>query len=276
MGKTGRVEEIATEYANAKLTRTLTVTGVREDGYHLISAEMVSLDLCDTLEISSGVGLSLVDAIMWTGGNSASESGFSVPTDDSNLVARALALAGARAKVVLTKRIPAGAGLGGGSSDAAAILRHFGVEDPALGAQLGADVPFCITGGRALVTGVGEILEPMPFVDRNFVIVTPNFGVSTVSVYRAFDEIGVGELATTPNDLTAAAFAVEPRLVDWHDLFAQESKLPVVLAGSGSSLFVECERDAQTELVARMRKRVSERGERALVTPAKTVGSSRG
>ena len=77
------------------------------------------------------------------------------------------------------KHIPAGAGLGGGSSDAAAILRWAGVDDVELAASLGADVPFCLVGGRARVTGVGEIVEPLPFVARTYTIVTPLFGVST-------------------------------------------------------------------------------------------------
>ncbi len=102
-----------------------------------------------------------------------------VPTDDTNLIRRALALVGRTAHVRVEKHIPAGGGLGGGSSDAAAILRWAGVDDLDLAASLGADVPFCLIGGRARVTGVGEIVDPLPFVDRTFTVVTPPLSVST-------------------------------------------------------------------------------------------------
>src|SRR5204862_6017924 len=108
--------------------------------------------------------------------------GADVPTDDDNLVRRALALTGRRAHVRLGKRIPAGAGLGGGSADAAAVLRWAGIEDVALAARLGADVPFCLRGGRARVRGVGEVLEPLPFEARTYTLLLPSFGCSTVAV----------------------------------------------------------------------------------------------
>ena len=139
--------------APAKLTVSLRITGVRDDGYHLIDAEMVSLDLADRLTISEGDGLEIVGPA--AGG---------IATDDTNLVRRALAAVGRRAHVRVEKHIPAGAGLGGGSSDAAAILRWAGVDDLAVAASVGADVPFCLVGGRARVTGIGEIVEPLPFV----------------------------------------------------------------------------------------------------------------
>src|SRR6185295_8964358 len=97
------------EFARAKLTLSLRVVGVRDDGYHLIDAEMVTLDLADTLEINDGDGLDVVGAP-------------DVDAGDDNLVRRALRAAHRTAHVTLTKRIPAGGGLGGGSADAAAIL----------------------------------------------------------------------------------------------------------------------------------------------------------
>ena len=123
--------------APAKLTRSLRITGLRADGYHLIDAEMVSVDLVDVLTFADGDGLEV------RGGTP------DVPTGPDNLVARALAAVGRRAHVVLDKQIPSGAGLGGGSSDAAAVLHWAGVADHALAIALGGDVPFCITGGRA-------------------------------------------------------------------------------------------------------------------------------
>lgn len=213
--------------APAKLTVSLRITGVRADGYHLIDAEMVSIDLADDLVFAAGDGLEVVGA-----------TGLAVPADDDNLVRRALRLAGRTAHVTLTKRIPAGAGLGGGSADAAAVLRWAGIDDLDLAAQLGADVPFCVRGGRARVTGVGEHLEPLPHIDRTFTLVTPPFGCSTPAVYRAWDDLG-GPSGHGPNDLEAAALAVEPELARWRDRLGEASGQQPVLAGSGSTWFVE-------------------------------------
>ena len=97
---------------------------------------------------------------------------------------------GGQAHVRLVKRIPAGAGLGGGSSDAAAVLRWAGVDDLELAASIGADVAFCVRGGRARVRGIGEVVEPLPHEDRTFTLLTPPFGCSTVEVYRSWDALG--------------------------------------------------------------------------------------
>ena len=102
------------------------------------------------------------------------------------------------------KRIPAGAGLGGGSADAAAVLRWAGVGDDGVAAELGADVPFCLRGGRARVTGIGEIIEPLPYERRSYTLLIPPFGCSTVAVYRAWDELG-GPASPGGNDLELAA-----------------------------------------------------------------------
>lgn len=216
----------ATVVAPAKLTVSLRITGVRPDGYHLIDAEMVTLDLADELTFGAGDGLEVVGA-----------RGLPVPADDDNLVRRALAAVGRRAHVRLVKHIPAGAGLGGGSADAAAVLRWAGVDDPALAATLGADVPFCVRGGRARVRGVGEVLEPLPFVDQAFTLVTPPFGCATPAVYRAWDDLGAPR-TDGPNDLEPAALVVEPRLAGWRDRLATATGETPVLAGSGSTWFV--------------------------------------
>jgi 4-diphosphocytidyl-2-C-methyl-D-erythritol kinase len=213
--------------APAKLTVSLRITGVRPDGLHLIDAEMVSVDLADELRFAEGDGLEVVGA-----------TGLAVPADDDNLVRRALRLAGRTAHVTLTKRIPAGAGLGGGSSDAAAVLRWAGFDDDEQAAALGADVAFCVRGGRARVTGIGEVLEPLPHVERTFTLVTPPFGCSTPAVYRAWDELG-GPRAAGPNDLEPAALAVAPELATWRDDLAAATGRAPVLAGSGSTWFVE-------------------------------------
>jgi 4-diphosphocytidyl-2-C-methyl-D-erythritol kinase len=214
--------------ALAKLTRSLRVVGVRDDGFHLIEAEMVTLDLADTLTFGPGDGLEVVGLA----------GGSRVPGDEANLVRRALAAVGQTAHVRLEKRIPAGAGLGGGSADAAAVLRWAGVSDPEVACALGADVPFCVVGGRALVSGVGEVVEPEQFEDRAFVLLTPPFGVSTAAVYRAWDSLG-GTSVQGTNDLERPALMVEPRLAKWRDALGELTGRVPVLAGSGSTWFVE-------------------------------------
>ena len=220
-------DDVVVVRAPAKLTVSLRVTGVRTDGYHLIDAEMVTLDLADELHIGPGDHLEVVGA-----------SGLPVPADDDNLVRRALRAVGRTASVRLVKRVPAGAGLGGGSADAAAVLRWAGCDDVALAAGLGADVPFCLVGGRARVTGIGDVLEPLPDIPRTFTLLTPPFGVSTPAVYRAWDDLG-GPTSTGANDLEPAALAVEPRLATWRDRLRNATGVTPVLAGSGSTWFVE-------------------------------------
>jgi 4-diphosphocytidyl-2-C-methyl-D-erythritol kinase len=216
--------------APAKLTLSLRVVGVRADGYHLLEAEMVSIDLADTLVFEAGSGLSI-----------AGPTGVALPTGPENLVNRALAAVDRTAKVSLTKRIPPGGGLGGGSADAAAVLRWAGCPDLEVAAGLGADVPFCLIGGRARVTGVGEAVEALPFepvAARTYTLMTPPFGVSTVAVYRQWDTMG-GPVSQGRNDLEPAALAVEPRLAGWRDQLGEASGLTPVLAGSGSTWWVE-------------------------------------
>ncbi|MGH9074350.1 MAG: hypothetical protein ACRDZQ_09570, partial [Acidimicrobiales bacterium] len=112
-----------------------------------------------------------------------------------------------------------------------------------LAARLGADVPFCVVGGRAVVRGIGESVVSLPYVERRFVLLLPPFGVDTAAVYRAWDELGgtgtAGAQAAGTNDLEAAALVVEPRLAGWRDLLAEVSGSRPLLAGSGSTWFLE-------------------------------------
>jgi 4-diphosphocytidyl-2-C-methyl-D-erythritol kinase len=192
--------------APAKLTLTLRITGVRDDGYHLIDAEMVSLSLFDVLSIDP----------TRTGLAATGPFAPGVPTDDRNIVSKALALAGRTAHVTIDKRIPHGGGLGGGSTDAAAVLRWAGYDDAVGAAAIGADVAFCLRGGRARVRGIGEIVEPLPFEPRDVTLVIPPLAVSTPAAYRAWDALG-GPTADGPNDLEPAAIAVQPQLARWRD-----------------------------------------------------------
>jgi 4-diphosphocytidyl-2-C-methyl-D-erythritol kinase len=233
------------ELAHAKLTVSLKLVGLRSDGFHLVDAEMVSLDLADTLTFSEGSGLSIAMA-------DSAAGGLNVEATDDNLVARALRAVGRQAHVAIIKRIPAGGGLGGGSSDAAAVYRWAGRTDPAdvvAASKLGADVSFCINGGRARVTGIGEVLEPLPFVARTFTLCIPPFGVSTPAAYKAWDALG-GPAGDGPNDLEAGAFVVEPRLAKYRDLLGNHSGIQPTLAGSGSTWFVEGAFDGEGMIVA--------------------------
>jgi 4-diphosphocytidyl-2-C-methyl-D-erythritol kinase len=224
-------DAVVTLVAPAKLTVTLQVTGVRADGYHELDAEMVTLDLADELVLDpagSGLTVELGPGVRAGG----------LPGRGQNLVERALEACGRSAGVGLTKRIPLGGGLGGGSADAGAVLRWAGSVDPEVAVTLGADVPFCLVGGRARVRGVGEEVTPLPFEPRRYVLLLPPFGVDTAKVYRAWDE---DPRHDGPNALTAAALVVEPRLAAWRDALGAWAGTAPVLAGSGSTWFVEAD-----------------------------------
>ncbi|MGA9278630.1 4-(cytidine 5'-diphospho)-2-C-methyl-D-erythritol kinase [Ilumatobacter sp.] len=218
--------------AHAKLTRSLRIVGVRSDGYHLIDAEMVSLDVHDLLTIEpTGRGLDVTGPFAE-----------GVPVDRSNLVARALEMVGRSGHVTIDKRIPHGGGLGGGSTDAAAVLRWAGFgTDPvrlAEASKLGADISFCLVGGRAQVSGIGEIVEPLPPLDREITLIIPPLSIPTPAAYRAWDELG-GPTSDGPNDLEAGALATEPRLAWWRDMITERIGEAPVLAGSGATWFTE-------------------------------------
>lgn len=213
--------------APAKVTLSLRVTGIRGDGMHLVDAEMVTVDLVDELEITEGAA-----GVTVNGGST------DVPAGEDNLVQKALDLAGRSAGVVVTKRIPSQAGLGGGSADAAAVLRWADFTDLQAAASIGADVAFCLVGGRARVRGIGEIVTPLPPVDLTLTLLTPPVGCPTPAVYRIWDEMG-GPTGHNGNDLEAAALQLVPELSAWRDELAEVSGATPRLAGSGSTWFVE-------------------------------------
>jgi 4-diphosphocytidyl-2-C-methyl-D-erythritol kinase len=231
--------------AHAKLTLGLRITGVRDDGYHLIDAEMVSLDLHDLVTLRpDGSGLTASGPF---------SSGIAL--DETNLVYRALRLAGVESSVGvhLDKQIPHGGGLGGGSTDAATVMRWAGVATTPTelerASRLGADIAFCMVGGRARVSGIGEVVEPLDHLDRVVTLVIPPLAVSTPAAYRAWDDLG-GPVADGPNDLEPAALVVEPALRRWRDRIGDCVGAAPVLAGSGATWFVEGERaNALTDLV---------------------------
>ena len=221
----GETEPVRVEHARAKLTLSLRVTGRRDDGYHLLDAEMVTLDLADTLLFGPGDGIELVPLV-------------DSPRFEPTLVTRALEAVGRQAFVRLEKRIAVGAGLGGGSADAAAVLRWAACSDVSVALSLGADVPFCLVGGRARVQGVGDVVETLPFEAHTFTLLTPPVAVSTAAVYAKWDELG-GPTGDNGNDLEPAALALEPRLAIWRDQLGDATGRVPRLAGSGSTWFVE-------------------------------------
>ena len=245
--------------APAKLTLSLRITGVREDGYHLIDAEMVTLDFADELHIEEGEGLVMLDAydadreltdrefanLELAAQSNETPAGDAIATNSKtsvapseNLIVKALGLANRQAKITVAKRIPMGAGLGGGSADAAAVLRWAGIDDLGAAASLGADVPFCLVGGRARVGGIGEIVNPLPPQPSVYTLLTPPFGCSTQAVYNIWDEMG-GPQGENGNDLEPAALKAEPRLAEYRDRLAEATGQTPRLAGSGSTWFVE-------------------------------------
>ncbi len=223
--------------APAKLTLSLRITGVRDDGYHLIDAEMVTLSLHDTVTISE---LTDDDLVAMPAGFVISANGkfaSGMPLDESNLIAKSLKLSGRQARVHVTKNVPHGGGLGGGSADAAAVLRWANFTNLVAASKLGADIPFCMVGGHARVQGIGEVITPLPVTARDFTLIIPPIHVSTPDVYKTWDQLG-GPRAHGPNDLEPAACVVEPKLVRWRDKIAEITGQIPTLAGSGATWFI--------------------------------------
>jgi 4-diphosphocytidyl-2-C-methyl-D-erythritol kinase len=232
--------------ALAKLTLSLRVAGTRADGYHEIDALMVSIDEPrDTLTIRRAAHTSLTVSGPFAAG---------VPTDASNLAVRAAEACGTTVDIALHKGIPSGAGLGGGSADAAAVLVALG-GDVSLAPALGADVAFCVHGGAARVRGIGDRIEPVAPQSLSIVVATPPFRCVTADVYRAWDTLGGPR--DDVNDLEAAALQVEPRLAAFRRDVEAAAGARAALAGSGSSYAVVFEdRERATRARARVQSAV--------------------
>lgn len=224
--------------APAKLNLSLRVVGRREDGHHLLDSVFVLIELADRLLLLPGCSGLRVE------GPGSRE----LPVDGSNLAWRGL-LAGLDGEpdlacLTLEKRIPAAAGLGGGSSDAAAAWRlgraSRGLPDRATDADLvalskiGADVPFFASGlPAARVRGIGERLDPIPAEARSVVLLHPPFGLSTADV---FAELRPEEWETSDNALLAPARRLRPEIAELMDIMVRAGGEPR-LTGSGSTLF---------------------------------------
>jgi 4-diphosphocytidyl-2-C-methyl-D-erythritol kinase len=270
--------------APAKLNLSLAVLARRPDGFHEIESLMVPVTLADTLHVRSrreaGVGLT----VSYAGPLAGIEATHDVPTDGRNLVVRAAALLAAEAGVEtgldvhLVKRVPSGAGLGGGSSDAAAVIRaaatlwhlDWAKERLAdLGGRIGSDVPWFFAGGPAIVAGRGEHVTPVAGLpDRVAVIAWPRFGLSTAAVYaRCTPDAGrrgdaarlVAALAEgrmrdaerlMANDLEPPARALSPEIDRLLAAIAAAGGRTPRLTGSGSACFALTRTVAEAETIA--------------------------
>lgn len=251
------------EGAFAKLNLTLDVLGKREDGYHDLRSVMQTISIRDDIEIDVGTGKP------WK--LLCSQEG--IPTDERNLAWKAAKVFCDAAKkdpegleIRITKRIPSGAGMGGGSADAAAVLRalnrHYNAPFSILalaelGAQVGSDVPFCVLCGTAMAEGRGERLRKLPDVpDCIFVVVKPEFSVSTPELYRKIDQVTIAkrpdnkamESALLAGDLLKVAHNLcnvfDPVVTEDHlelnyikSIFHQYGAVGYQMTGSGSAVF---------------------------------------
>lgn len=251
------------EFAAAKVNLALRVGALREDGYHPVDSIVVFADWGDKLAVEPAESLSL----RMTGSQTAG-----LPSGEDNLVIRAVhALARAAGReaggsIILEKHIPAGAGLGGGSADAAAALRAFNriweLGWPldmlaGMGAEIGSDVPACVRSQPLRMTGRGERIRPIDaWPDFPALLVNPRLPVATGPVFAAFDQAPAGtgaafrptadtgraaileSLRAATNDLTDAAMSVQPVIRDVLDTLSTTGEPDLVrMSGSGATCF---------------------------------------
>lgn len=181
-------------YANAKINLTLDIVGKRDDGYHDLQTVMQSISLCDEIEINKNNSKRIY----------ISCDKENIPCDERNIAFKAAAALFEKAGITdcgidisIKKNIPSEAGMGGGSADAAAVLKalrylfNIDISDKelyALSATIGADVPFCLHGGTCLCEGIGEHLYPLNSIPEcSILICKPQVGVSTKEAYSAAD-----------------------------------------------------------------------------------------
>ncbi|SMO76710.1 4-(cytidine 5'-diphospho)-2-C-methyl-D-erythritol kinase [Paracoccus laeviglucosivorans] len=232
------------EFAPAKLNLTLHVTGQRADGYHLLDSLVVFLDVGDVVTVADGpLSLELR-------GPFAAE----LAADPDNLCLRAARLAGRDAAIVLEKNLPVASGIGGGSADAAAVLRALGAT-PEHPEMLGADVPVCLASRHTRMQGLGEVLTPLPALPPlHLVLVNPRLSLSTPLVFRSLarrdnppmpdalpDFVDAGALITfvaaCRNDLQPPAIALMPQIADCLAVLDGAGAVLSRMSGSGATCF---------------------------------------
>ncbi len=236
-------------FAPAKINLTLHVTGQRADGYHLLDSLVVFADVGDRLTITDAPDMAITVTGPFAPG---------VPTDARNLVWQAARRAGHSCHIKLEKNLPHGAGIGGGSSDAAAVLRHYGISEGC--GELGADIPVCLAASPQRVRGTGDLLHPLtdlPVLPA--VLVNPGVHVATPVIFDALerkDHPGMPEeiptfagpdslikwLARQRNDLEAPAVQVAPEIgVVLAALKASPHCRLARMSGSGATCFALCD-----------------------------------
>ncbi|HTY64388.1 MAG TPA: 4-(cytidine 5'-diphospho)-2-C-methyl-D-erythritol kinase [Acidobacteriota bacterium] len=244
----------------AKINLALSVLGRRTDGYHQIQTIFQTIDLFDTIEVRPAPELELIC------------EGLPDVRVEDNLVWKAASILKSTlaedrgVSITLRKRIPAGAGLGGGSSNAAAALlalRRFwnaGISDgdlSRLGASLGSDVPFFLSGGTALGSGRGEIIRSIPDIHpEHLVVIFPAVHVSTAEAYRSLNlgltstsedhrihrfcgqlQEGTCRLTGIFNDFEASILTAYPSIREAKEFLIERGATAALLSGSGSSVF---------------------------------------
>jgi 4-diphosphocytidyl-2-C-methyl-D-erythritol kinase len=250
--------------AFAKVNYALDVLGLRADGYHEISTVMQSISLADEVELrraTGGFDLSLEPEELRIGAQEQNTT-YLAWKAFQRLAGKELPV-----EVTLRKKIPAGAGLGGGSADAAAVLvglnELFGLglrvdELRGIGAGIGADVPFCVSGGTALGEGIGEILTPLPAPPAHLLVVAkPLSSADTGKIYRAFDEAGTQSThsvepvvsalrsdslpaalaAAVGNDLASVTMDIVPEVAELEQTLLASGALGASMSGSGTAVF---------------------------------------
>ncbi len=247
--------------APAKINLWLKVVGRRSDGYHLLESLVAFTDLADDIDAAPSDRLSL--AIDGPLAGALAEEGDNLVLRAARLLADRAGIA-PRAALRLTKRIPVAAGLGGGSADAAAALRAlidlWRIALPVgelfdLAARLGADVPMCLAGHAALVSGAGERLQPAPSLPPCAVLlVNPVAALPTAEVFaarrgsfaparplsRPWTDLAsfASALAQRGNDLTAAAIGLRPAIADVLTFLRKsDGALHAAMSGSGATCF---------------------------------------
>jgi len=299
--------------AHAKINWTLDILGTREDGYHLMDMLMQSVSLYDTLMLEEADTLSLTGAT--AGGRSESSldelASAIVTYDENNLVFRAARRLKERygvregARMHLEKRIPSGAGMGGGSADAAAALiglcRLWKLDVPfsellEIGLSLGADVPFMLTGGLARVGGIGEKIQPLaPPAPIWLVMLQPCSGLSTKEVFTAFDALDPRQLqrprteaaqqallardlqalgASMDNVLEGVSIQVRPALTHAAQALEAAGAIRAMMTGSGSVMYGIFDKAEEAEAAARSLRPLAEQNGWGDVWTARTLEGS--
>ena len=262
----------------AKINLFLEILGRRGDGYHELQTLLAAISLYDTLRFMPDDSGEIKLACRWAGKGSGE-----IPTGPENLVWRAAALLRERARtragaaIELIKRIPAAAGLGGASSNAAATLVAANLawrldwpreQLSELAAELGSDVPFFLKGGLALARGRGERLQSLPPARLHIALVRPPVGLSTVDVYRACrpatEPSGAANLVAAlargdaaaagrglVNGLEPAASGLTPWIGRLRREFERQDVWGHQMSGSGSSYFGLCRHARHARRVAR-------------------------